>query len=136
MASKKNEKAEKRNKQQFEEEKASVERFREIAPRMKKSLKGIGCDLPFYDYLDSYDLEFHRIANEALESIPSLLAVEEFDAENSGDSENPREYKGFRQVFFELDSRFNNYTKRSPGSNVCGSATFMLNSSCELGTLI
>ncbi len=124
------------HKEQFESEKADIERWREMAPTMKARLRRIGCDLPFYDFLDSYDREFHRIASESIESIPTLLDIQEIDQEGRDDSARPYEFHGYKQVFFELDGRFAQYVEKNPKANVRGSAMFLLNDSGECGTVI
>jgi hypothetical protein len=46
---------------QWEKEKAQIDDMRRNAPEVKRALRRVGCDLPFYDYLDSYSEEFARI---------------------------------------------------------------------------
>ena len=44
---------------------------------MKKELRKRGCDLRFYDYLDSYSDEFQRIVQEATQGHSTLMDVKE-----------------------------------------------------------
>lgn len=49
------------------------------APYIKKLMRNRGCDLPFYDLLDSYPEEFRRIVEWAKLEYPSLLSVLEVE---------------------------------------------------------
>jgi hypothetical protein len=46
---------------QWAEEDARIQRFRSLAPGMKAELRKLGCNLPFYEWLDSYEAEFAKI---------------------------------------------------------------------------
>ncbi|MGN6545457.1 MAG: hypothetical protein ACTHK7_10455 [Aureliella sp.] len=45
--------------------------------RKKASLRAEGCHLPFYEAIDSFEEEFHRLAKAAAKDHPSLVAVRE-----------------------------------------------------------
>ena len=68
-------KAKQQKQRQWEKENESVTNFRSQAPQLKPFLRSKGCDLPFYDFLDSYSDEFQRIVTEAKGNHPSLLDV-------------------------------------------------------------
>ena len=51
-----------KQKRKWERQDADFKDFRVKAPYVKRYLQSKGCDLPFYDYLDSYEEAFHRIA--------------------------------------------------------------------------
>jgi hypothetical protein len=58
---------------------AELSDIRAAALYWKSYVKRRGCDLPFYDFLDSYEDEFNRIAAEAMSNYPSLLGIHEAD---------------------------------------------------------
>src|SRR5262249_47608528 len=73
------------------------------APLIKSHLKARGCDLPFYDYLDSYEEEFQRIVARAEAEYPSLIDVRvvEHDDGRCGWSEAERD--GLTEIVFDGD---------------------------------
>ena len=68
-----------RRQRQWEEEDKTIRDLRAKAPYIKMILRGRGCVLPFYDYLDSYPDEFQRIATAAKNEHPSLIGIHEVD---------------------------------------------------------
>jgi hypothetical protein len=60
---------------QLAAETALVEAARASAPEIKRRLREAGCDLPFYDDLDSYRAELDRVKAWALVEFPSLLGI-------------------------------------------------------------
>jgi hypothetical protein len=58
---------------------ADLKDIRASARFWKAYMRNRGCDLPFYDFLDSYEDEFNRITTEAMNTYPSLLGIHEVD---------------------------------------------------------
>lgn len=61
----------------WDEENALVLDFRRKAPVYKTVLRHRGCNLRFYDHLDSYADEFSKSVQDAMSDYPSLLGVHE-----------------------------------------------------------
>ena len=61
MAKKDKERERRRKQEQWERENAQITDTRRLAPRMKRDLRAKGCVLPFYETLDAYEEEFHRV---------------------------------------------------------------------------
>ena len=80
-----------------------------------------GCNLPFYDYLDSYSDEFRRIIETALIQHPSLLGVHEVadDLFYASYEEQWKElgYDHLEQVFFSFDDEYEDYLQRHTSKN-------------------
>lgn len=132
MSSREKEKKLRQQKAKYEDEKATIENFRKVAPKLKPLLRRVGCDLPFYDFLDSYEEEFRRIVTTAIQQFPTLLSIHEVD-----DAEFLQpDWANFgvdaaKQVFFNIDERFAQYGKGSNSkANIRGSATFFLGDDC------
>lgn len=104
-------------KMKYEQQKQSIESFRRMAPKVKSALRTIGVDLPFYDYLDNYQSEFSRFADEAKMEMKTLVGVHELDI---GEFRNP-DWGKFgldkeQQITFSLDDRFSEYGKKFSGN--------------------
>ncbi len=128
MSKREKEKRERQRQAQYEGERASMENFRRLAPTLKPVLRQVGCDLPFYDFLDSYEEEFSRTVSVAMREFPSLLGIHEVD-ENEFVDMNWTKYgaDGLRQVFFSLDDKFAGYgANGNSKANIRGSAAFFL----------
>ena len=65
----------------WEAENASVQDFWAKADRVKAHVRAQGCNLPFFDFLDSYEEEFRRVVAWAKNTFPSLHGVFEVSAE-------------------------------------------------------
>jgi len=79
MNKKEKEKRDRLRKQKYDAEKKQIEEFRKNGALLKPSLRKVGCDLPFYDYLDSYTEEFERVVAAGRSAFPSLMGVHEVD---------------------------------------------------------
>lgn len=128
-----------RRQRQWEEEDKTVRELRAKAPYIKMILRGRGCVLPFYDYLDSYLDEFQRIATAAKKEHPSLIGIHEVDDRTFATSENNWSQLGcgdLRQVFFNIDGNYSDYGAASPDANLCGSMTAFLDSDQNVRSVI
>jgi len=128
MSSREKEKKLRQQKAKYEDEKATIENFRKVAPKLKPLLRRAGCDLPFFDFLDSYEEEFGRIVTTAIQQFPSLLSIHEVDDSEYLQPDWPKYgVDADKQVFFDIDERFAQYGKnRNSKANIRGSATFFL----------
>lgn len=73
------------------------------APLLKAYLKAKGCDLPFYDYLDSYEEEFQRIVALAKAECPSLVHVRVTNRDDGGCDWSAAESDGLTEIVFDGD---------------------------------
>jgi len=104
--------------------------MRQTGKRLKPILRKVGCDLLFYDYLDSYEERFQRIVEHAKASIPMLAGIHEVPSGVLEDT-NWEElgYGDLTQVFFSLSDTFADYVKADAQGNLRGSATFFVDES-------
>lgn len=111
--------------------------FRKTGTTLKPYLRRVGCDIPFYDYLDSYTTEFDRIQQDAIESLHSLVAVHEVP-QKTLDTTDWKElgYGKLEQVFFSIPDRCADYVQSDAQANLCGSATFFRNQSGEMRSVV
>lgn len=134
------EKRKRLQKELHEREKQKIEGFQQLGPSIKPVLRRVGCDLPFYDLLDSYVDLFNQISSSALEAMPSLhgiFEVKDNDFRNTVWSKYISEE--YRQVKFEIDDRYSDYGKCKRGGSNCrfeGSATFFQKSGEEFKSVI
>lgn len=101
---------------------------RQLAPKVKTALRALGVDLPFYEFLDSYESLFHEMAEEAKSRFESLVGIHEVERHVFEDTDwrifnlNP-----IRHVQFVLDDHFEGYGKKgATEANITGSAAFFL----------
>ena len=131
---------ERANKQrQWEHEDTTIKSFRAKAPYMKAILRGRGCVLPFYDYLDSYADEFHRIADAAKAEHPSLLGVHEVDDAVFAENEKNWSKLGYgdlQQIFFDIEEEVPDYGTGSLNANLRGSMSAFLDKDGNLRSVI
>lgn len=114
---------------QWEHEHKTIKEFRAKAPYIKMILRGRGCVLPFYDYLDSYADEFQRIGETAKHDHPSLIGIHEVDDHTFGENEKnwPKlGYGDLEQVFFNIGEDVPDYGTGSLDANLCGSMSVFL----------
>lgn len=134
--SKRNQKERVRQQRQWEAEKKSIEEFWAVAPEMKRRLRRWGCDLAFYDYLDSYTEKFEQIAKDALKTYPSLRKVHEVD-EPIFQSKNWAKlgYGNWRQVQVHFEDKYeNDYGGAATHENLCGCAAIFYDERGNLRT--
>lgn len=108
---------------QWENENRSLQTARRKARHIKATLRRSGFSLPFYDYLDSYEEEFHRIAEWAKAEYPSLLKVHEVEDhifERPEDHLAPLGYGHLKQIFFNIDNNLSEYGQQSADANISG----------------
>lgn len=72
-------------------------------PWLKAYLKAKGCDLPFYDYLDSYEEEFQRIVALAKAEFPSLVHVRVINRDDGRCHWSAAERDGLTEIVFDGD---------------------------------
>ncbi|MCA9232472.1 MAG: hypothetical protein KDA57_17620 [Planctomycetales bacterium] len=139
MAKKKRISKHERSRRQWEQERDQYKEFQRIAPTYKAHLKKHGCDLPFYDYIDSYTHEFARIKEEALKKHPSLLGIHEVSGEvyhNLEHSWNDLGYGHLNQVFYDIGADVSDYGQNSLDANLQGSAITFVSDDGETYTAI
>ncbi|MEX1028158.1 MAG: hypothetical protein WD049_09165 [Candidatus Paceibacterota bacterium] len=135
---KKNAEKEQRNRK-WRQEKATIKEFRAKAPHMKALLRSRGCDLPFYDYLDSYSEEFHRTVEAAKAAYPSLLGVHEVDDQTfAAETQEWSQfgYSDLEQVFFKIEDTFADYGSSPLDANLCGSMSAFHDSAGNVRSVI
>lgn len=138
MNKKEREKQERLRQAKYEKEKATIENFRKNGAVLKTHLRKVGCDLPFYDFLDSYTDEFNRTVATAKAMFPSLVGVYEVDENEYQNTEWAKYGVGdCEYVLFDLDDRFSDYGKnKNPLANVRGSASFFIDRDNALRSVI
>lgn len=77
--SKQKEKERRKQKERYEHEKQKLVGLRKDAKQWKAALRTVGCDLPFYDVLDSYEAEFNRLVEAARREFKTLREVRVID---------------------------------------------------------
>lgn len=135
--SKKKDKEKAKKQQKWEEENRSIKSFQAQAPKLKRFLRTKGCNLPFYDFLDSYTAEFERIVVEAKNSYPSLVGVH--DVENSvyrNTDWSALGYGDYQQIFFYTDDEIADYGTHDAKANLCGHTSAFLDREQNLRTVI
>ena len=106
------------------QEKSLLE-IRETGKKIKPYLRKVGCDLPFYDYIDHYEPQFTGIVRDALKERSSLIAVHEVAPTTLDDTDwSELGYGNLRQVFFSIPDECADYVKSDAQANLRGSATF------------
>lgn len=124
---------------QWQQEDKTIREFRAKAPYIKMILRGRGCVLPFYDYLDSYADEFQRIADEAKAEHPSLIGIHEVDDPTFAENEKnwPKlGYGDLEQIFFTIEEAVPDYGAGSLDANLCGSTSAFLDSDQNVRSVI
>src|SRR5947209_7462437 len=108
------------------------------ARERKRKVKAAGCNLPFYDGLDTYREEFSAIVRDAMTHHPSLVQVCEVNeaifAEPNFDKLGCADV---RQVFFrDEDGAVSDYAAIDPTATIRGSAYAFLDEKHNLRTLV
>jgi hypothetical protein len=118
MASKDKEKEKALRKRQWDKENESIQNIWRTAPYKKALVRHRGCDLGFYDYLDSFEKEFELLVTEAKKTYPCLMGIHEVDDELwSNHSWDKLGYGDYEQVIFEDPNLPGEYGKRSKHLN-------------------
>lgn len=129
-----------KSKQRRLDARVEAEKIQAKAPYIKSILRNRGCDLPFYDYLDSYREEFERTARQAISEHDSLMGVYEVD--DAVYSNPERDWGQFghgelEQIYFDIGEEFADYGKSlGKQANLCGCMSVFLDSEGEVKTLI
>jgi hypothetical protein len=116
---------------------ATVLDFRKKAPLLKPYLPKVGCDLPFYDFLDSYEEEFAKTVTAAMKNLPTLLGVHEVELSEFESTDwslfgcDPKQ-----QIVFSVDDQFASYGKGNPKANVRGSAAYFLDGTSDFRSVV
>lgn len=120
-------------------EKEQLRDLRRKAPHIKALMKLRGIEPAFCDYLDSYEEEFHRVAEVALVEHASLLGIHEFDDEIYRAPEKHFSdfgCDGLTQIFFNIDDQYTDYGSGTAESNMAGVTFAFDNADGDLRTLI
>lgn len=121
----------------LDKESEILRQCRENANKLIPRLRSAGCDLAFYDFLDSYADEFNEIIETALQSHKSLHAVNELPLKLVRNTDWTKYAPAdFKQLHFELPDDQEDYAKQNTKSNLNGHATFFLDSSECLRSII
>ena len=146
MSTKKNRQRDKKNAKRAEKLKRRQarqhrsEQVRSIhanAPQVKAALRAKGCDLPFYDFLDSYADEFARTVDEAKRQHPTLVAVHEVERVQFREIDwSALGYANYQQIIFETDDDVGDYGSDDPAANLSGKAAAFRDRNNELRTVI
>jgi len=135
--SKERDKLRQKRQAKYEKERATVLGFRKQAPQLKPHLRKVGCDLPFYDFLDSYEEEFSRTVTAAMKGLPTLHGVHEVDLPDFESTDwslfgcDPKQ-----QIFFNVDDQFASYGTGNPKANVRGSAAYFLDGTSDYRAVV
>jgi hypothetical protein len=117
---------EKRRDAQWKAEKGQIERFRRLAPAMKTALREKGCDLPFYDMLDSFEDEFKKLAMWSKEQIPTIHEVYEVGIKDiGGPAQQPSLPADWQRIKLNCEEDIGrSYTAEDPNATLRGGVTW------------
>ncbi|MFO0806737.1 MAG: hypothetical protein U0791_26830 [Gemmataceae bacterium] len=105
----------------WQKENKKLASIRSKAPAVKRHLRSKGCDLPFYDLMDSYEDEFRRIVADAKRRFSSIVDVHEVDEQTYRACDWPAlGYSGLQQVIFNSEDAAPRYGEQESEANVCG----------------
>jgi hypothetical protein len=123
--------------QKWEQENQKIQACRARAAEAKAFLRSKGCDLRFYDYLDSYSDEFQRIVVEARNAYRSLLNVHELDDAAFRDTDwSSLGYGDLKQIVFHTDDEIGDYAEFNPDANLSGYTCAFHDAARRLRTVI
>lgn len=129
--------AKKTTNRKWQQENARFQNLRGQAPELKALLRSKGCDLPFYDYLDSYGDEFQRIVTEAIGRYPSLVDVLEVeDAVYEQTDWDSLGFGNYKPIFFEVADVLGTYWPHDAMGNMRGHTTPFYDPEGRLRTVI
>jgi hypothetical protein len=106
---------------------------------VKEILHANGCDLPFYDFLDSYAEEFERTITEAKRTCPSLAGVHEVeDSVYRRPDWSALGHGDLQPMKLKTDDEIGDYTSHSGfgKANLCGLMTMFRDPSGALKTVV
>jgi hypothetical protein len=129
-----------RKKQKWETEDAGIKARWQKAPQMKAALRAKGCVLPFYDFLDSYEVEFKKLvawAKAEFRSLHDVYEVSHADLDNDSNWTRLGLPKHWQQVRFDCDGDLAaSYTKRDSNANMRGSTVAFRDDTNNLHTIV
>lgn len=128
-----------RGRAQWKDEQARMLLFHRKAPYMRMILRSRGCRLPFFDFLDSYEIEFAKLVDEYLVSRPTLIGIYEVAAGELESTEWAR-FGGaadWQQVFYKYtDDATQTYGRGDRHVNVEGSTVTLRDVTGGIHTLV
>jgi hypothetical protein len=134
---KKDKQEEARRQAKWKEEKARIEERRKVGPKMKAHVRAKGCNLPFYDGIDSAEEEFHRLVVWAKEQCRSLHAVFEAEGKLIDDAASLGLPADWEQVTFDMDDQVaESYLARDSKANLRGMTVAFRDAKGEFHTVI
>lgn len=128
-----------RKRQSWEGECQQIRDSQANAPQMKRLLRQKGCELPFYDFLDSYEDEFQRIADAAKTEHASLLGIHEVDDQTYSSCETDWSKLGYtdlQQIFFDIKEVVPDYGRKGTDENMCGFMSAFLDADRNVRSVI
>lgn len=128
MAKKDKEKRRLQKTEQWRTKKKELGEIWKNGEKVKPFLRLAGCDLPFFELLDSYESLYRRIEDEARKSFDTLVGIHEVDRYQYLKTNWERlGYGGWEQLTFIIDDEFASYGKamgsKDP-ANIVGSCTY------------
>lgn len=128
-----------RKRESWERECEQIRKFKANASQMKRLLQQNGCELPFYDFLDSYEEEFQRIADAARAEHASLLGIHEVDDQMYSNRERDWSklgYTDFEQIFWDIKEDVPDYGRKGTDKNMCGFMSALLDADRNVRSVI
>src|SRR5262245_52910713 len=116
-------------------ENQQLRNFWRKAPQIIPKLRQCGCELPFFEMLEPYEPEFHKLIDWAKIEFASLFGV--FEVESAELDQNEWHRFGispdWQQVFFKSDEELaSSYEIRDDSANLRGSTTGFLDGNRKL----
>lgn len=125
--------------QQWKAEQAQIMLFHRKAPYIKMILESRGCQLSFFDFLDSYEAEFGKLVDEYLASRPTLIGIYETDDEGLKSTDWTR-FGGaadWQQVFYNCyDDTTETYGRNDNQADVLGGMVTLRDTNGSIHTMI
>lgn len=123
---------------EWERENKLFQKFRATGPEMKKALRAKGCNLPFYDFLDSYEDEFKKMVAWAKSQFRSLHEVYEMmPAEMDQGWQQHGLPSDWTHIKFKCDDdHASSYLDEDPNAGLRGGAICFHDSSGQVRTII
>jgi hypothetical protein len=124
---------------QYQRLKATLEDFHRKGPYYVQLLRRRGCTWPFFDYLQSYEEEFWKIAAEAKAHHASLVGVYEVDGPADFENSNLERFgcsQTWTHLVFDCDDPLAEGYGKTQAANVRACVSQFLTDEGELRTLI
>lgn len=140
MSKKDRDRERKQRQRQWRQEKDRIVDLWSKAPQVKAALNAMGCLLPFYEGLDSYETEFKKVIAWAKTTFRSLHEVFEVDDRLVDDDSNWTQFGlplDWTQVMFDCDDPLAaSYTARDHQANMRANAVGFHDASGGFHTII